>query len=256
MRRHDRIVGLAIGASAAALAFAGVALAGMRVVSGQQTLLIKAGLSPSRAGASHVTFSFHYDYRSTSPGQQPPYNMKTITLVMPRGLVVNPAAAPACKQSAINKVTGNPSRCPRKTIVGHGFVVANARPLVPTLITGTAKVYNVVNDVGVGQPKGTRSLLLWITTSVGGNQAFPFQVLRGSGGRATLVARVPQPPQPGVTRGTVTVQRLDLSVSGSVVGSFNTNPTVCSGSWRFTLKIVNYFNQPPITAYDGVKCKP
>ena len=256
MRRRGRVVWLVIGASVAALTFSGIALAGKRAVSGQQTLLIKAGLSPSSAAARHVTFSFHYEYRSTRPGQQPPYNMKTVTLLMPAGLVVNPTAAPACKQSQINKAMGNLVFCPRKTIVGHGSVVANARPLVPTLITGTATVYNSVNDVGMGQPKGTRNLILSVKTSDGGIQVFPFQMMRGPGGRAKLVARLPKPPQPGVTRGTVTIQMLDLSVSGSVMGSFNTNPAVCSRSWQFALMIVNYFNQPPITAYDQVKCKP
>lgn len=256
MRRQGRVIRLMIGALVAAVVLSGVAWAGKRVVSGQQTLLIKAGLSPSTAGARDVTFGFHYSYRSTSGREQPPYNMKTITLVMPPGLVVNPAAAPACVQSQINKAKGDLSKCPRNTIIGHGSVVANARPTVPTLITGTATVYNVVNNVGGAEPKGARNLVLWVTTSDGGIQAFPFQAMRASGGRAELVARLPKPAQPGVMHGTVTVQKLDLSVSGSVMGSFNTNPPRCSGSWRFVLKIVNYFNQPPITADDRVKCKP
>lgn len=255
-RRQGRVALLVIGALVAVVVPSGVALAGKRVVSGQQTLLIKARLSPSTAGARNVTFGFHYEYRSTRGRQQPPYNMKTITLVMPRGLVVNPAAAPACKQSQINKAMGDLSKCPRNTIIGRGSVVANARPTVPRLITGTATVYNVVNDVGRGQPKGARDLILWVKTSDGGVQEFPFQAMRSPDGRAKLVARLPKPAQPGVMHGTVTVQRLDLSVSGSVMGSFNTNPTRCSGSWRFVLKIVNYFNQPPITAYDRVRCKP
>lgn len=256
MRRHSRVVWLVIGASVAAAVLSGVALAGKRVVSGQQTLLIQARLSPSTAGARDVTVSFHYEYGSTRPPQQPPYNMKTITLVMPRGLVVNPAAAPACTQSQINQAKGNLAKCPRRTIIGHGSVVANARPLVPKLITGTATVYNTVDNVGAAEPKGTRNLILWVKTSNGGDQMFPFRAMRGSGGRVKLVASLPKPAQPGVTRGTVTVQRLDLSVSGSVTGSFNTNPAVCAGSWQFKLMIVNYFRQPPITAYDRVKCKP
>lgn len=261
MRRQ--CVRLVTGALVAALVLSGVALAGKRVVSGHQALVIKAQLSPSTAGARDVTFGFHYKYRRPRGGQQPPYNMKTITLLMPRGLVVNPTAAPACKQSQINRAKGNLAKCPRKTVIGHGKVVANARPLLSRLITGTAAVYNVVNDVGTAvinggkrQAKGTRNLILWVKTSDGGIQTFPFQAMRAPGGRAKLVARLPKPAQPGVTRGTVTVQRLDLSVSGSVIGSFNTNPPRCPGSWRFVLKIVNYFNQPPITAYDRVKCQP
>ena len=255
MRRHARAARWAIGAAVVAVVIPSVALAGKKVTSGQQTLQIKAHLSSAKAGARHVTLGFHYDYESTTPGQQPPYNTKTITFVMPAGMVLNPAAAPACKRSQIDKANGDLSKCPSKTIVGHGSVVANAAPTIATPITGTVTIYNAVNNLGLGQPKGTRNLLLWVKTSIAGNQAFAFRVMRGAAGREELQGRFTKPSRPGVTPGSFTIQTIDLSVSGSGNGSFITNPTVCSGAWRFALAVVNYFNQPPITAYDKVNCQ-
>jgi hypothetical protein len=242
-------------ALALAVAVPGAALAGTKAVSGKQTLQIKAHLSPSTAGATHVEFGFRYDYKSTQAGQQPPYNAKTITLVMPSGLVLDPAAAPACKRSQIDKANGDVSKCPPKTIVGHGTVVVNAAPTISAPITGTATIYNAINDVGIGQPKGTRNLILWVKTSIGVNQAFPFRVLKAAGHRVELQARLKKPKQRGVTPGTFTIQTVVLSVTGSGRRSFITDPPSCASSWRFSLKVVNYFNQPPITAHDRVKCR-
>jgi hypothetical protein len=244
-----------IGVLVVGVILPGLALAGKKVVSGQQTLQIKARLRPASAGARHVAFDFRFDYRSTTPGQQPPYNVKTITLVMPRGLVLNPAAAPACKRSQIDSANGDLSTCPLNTIVGHGSVVANAAPTISTAITGTVTVYNAVNDVGRGQPKGTRNLVLWVKTSIGVNSAIAFRVLKGAGGRVELRATFPKPSQPGVSPGSFTIQTVLLSVFGSGKRSYITDPAVCPGSWPFSLRVVNYFDQPSITARDQVKCR-
>jgi hypothetical protein len=238
-----------------AVTLPGVALAGNKVVSGKQTLQIKAGLRPARAGARHVTSSLRFDYRSTTSGQQPPYNTKSITLLEPQGLVLNPAAAPACKRSRIDNAHGDISTCPRNTIVGHGSVVVNGRPTIPTLITGAVTVYNAVNDVGQGQPKGTRNLILWVKTSIGLKVAVPFRVLRGPGGRVELRATFAKPSHPGISPGSVTIQTATLVVSGSGKRSYITNPAVCSGSWPFTLTVTNYFHQPSITARHRVNCQ-
>lgn len=252
MRRRSRIARLVTGVMVGAVVLPGVALAGGKVVSGQQTLQIKAHLAPAKAGARNVTLGFHYDYESTTPPQQPPYNVKTITFVMPAGMALNPAAAPACKRSQIDK-TGVPS-CPSNTIVGHGTVVANATPAISTLITGTATIYNAVNNLGEGQPKGTRNLILWVKTSIGVTQAVPFRVMKGTGGRMELQARFTKPAQPGVSPGSFTIQTIDLSVSHTGRASFITDPPACSGSWPFALTVVNYFGQPSITAHDRVRC--
>ena len=241
-------------ALAAAIAIPGAALAGKKAVSGQQTLQIKARLTPSGSGATRVKFGFRYDYRSTHPGQQPPYNAKQITLFMPPGLRLDPAAAPSCKRSQIDRAHGDVSKCPRRSIVGHGTVVANATPTIAAPITGTATIYNAVNNVGIGQPKGTRNLILWVKTSIGVNEANPFRILTGKGGRVELQARLPKPKAPGVTPGSFTIQTITLSVSHFGAKPFITNPPSCPGSWPFSLRVVNYFHQPSITAHDRVKC--
>lgn len=244
-----------VGGLVLAVTLPGVALAGKKVVSGKQTLQIKDLQRPATAGARHVTLGIRFDYRSTTPGQQPPYNTKTITVLEPPGLTLNPAAAPACKRSLIDKANGDISQCPRNTIVGHGTVVANAAPTITALITGTVTVYNAVNDVGVGQPKGTRNLILWVKPSIGPNVAVPFRVLKGPGGRGELRATFTKPSQPGILPGSVTLQTVTLSVSGSGKGSYITNPAVCQGAWAYSVTVANYFGQPSVTARDQVTCR-
>lgn len=257
MGKFARRFCLGVGVTVIAVAVPGAALAGKKVTSGQQTLQIKTRLSSAKAGAGHVRFGFTYQYKSTTPGQQPPYNAKTITLVMPRGLALNPAAAPACKRSQIDAAKGDLSKCPAKTIVGHGTVQANAAPTIAAPITGTATVYNAVNDTGEShEPKGTRNLVLWVKTSIGVNQVFPFRVIRGAGRPVELQASLTKPAQPGVSPGSFTIQSVDLSIAGSGKRSLITNPKSCSGSWPFALRVVNYFGQPGITAHDQVKCRP
>lgn len=244
-----------VGGLILAFTLSGAALAGNKVVSGKQTLQIKAGLRPARAGARHVTSSLRFDYRSTTPGQQAPYNTKSITFLEPPGLVLNPAAAPACRRSRIENAHGDISTCPRNTIVGHGSVVVNARPTIPTLIARTVTVYNAVNDLGKGQPKGTRNLILWVKTSIGLKIAVPFRVLKGPGGRVELRTTLPKPSHPGLAPGFGTLQTVTLAVSGSGKRSYITNPAVCSGSWPFSLTVTNYFHQPSITARHRVDCQ-
>lgn len=313
MCRRTRAVRLCIGAAVVAVALPAVALAGEgegeKVVSGQQTLQIAAGLVSgaksaavlNKARAEHVTLAFRYDYRSTTPPQRPPYNTRMVTIVMPAGLVLNPAAAPACNRSQIDAAKGDVSKCPRDTVVGEANVAGAAGPFTPAsdtrsqpgpppppplpptpppptpppastppppppstpppppppapqVIVGMATIYNAVNNVGEGQPKGTQNLILWWTNSSGVNQAIPFRVLKGAGGRAELQATFAKPSQPGVSPDSITIETVVLSLSGSGKRSFITNPAMCSRSWLFTVTIVNYFGQPSITAQDRVKC--
>lgn len=255
MSRHVRRLPL-VALAVAVVVIPGVALAGKKAVSGQQTLQIKAHLTPSRAAAHHVKFGFRYDYRSTQAGQQPPYNAKSVTLVMPAGLVLDPKAAPACKRSQIDKAGGDVSKCPANTVVGQGSVVVNAAPTIAAPVTGTVTVYNAVNDVGEGQPKGTRNLVLWVKTSIGVTQAVPFRVLHLGGHRIALRATFKKPATPGVSPGSFTIQTVSLSITGHGRKSFIADPPSCTGSWPFALTVINYFSQPSITAHDRVKCTP
>ena len=108
---------------------------------------------------------------------------------------------------------------------------------------------------GSGQPKGTRNLILWAKTSIGVNAGYPFRILNGRRGQVELQTRLQKPKVPGVSPGSFTIQSVTLSISHSGRKSFITNPPSCSGGWPFSLKVVNYFNQPSITAHDRVSCR-
>lgn len=246
--------GLAVVAIAAAVPAA--AVAGKRVVSGQQSLQIKASLRPDRAGA-RSTLRLRTDYEGPAAGQRPPYNIKMITVVLPRGLGLHLAAAPSCKRSQIDAAHGDLSKCPARSVVGHGSVVVNAAPTIPTPITGTVTIYNAQNDLGQGQPKGTRNLLFFARTSIGANATLAFRVSRLRGGRVKLSTQQPKPSHPGLAPGDFSLQKVDITITGSrgERRPFVTNPPTCAGGWPFTMTISNYFGQPSVTAADRVRCR-
>ena len=232
-----------------------VAWAGKRVTSGQQNLQIKASLRPSRAGARGVRFEFRYVYTNAkNPGQQPPYNTKSITFTEPKGVVLKASAVPGCRESAVIKANGNAGVCPSAAKVGSGSVVVNARPAIKGLINGTVTVYNGVDDGGYGgSPKGSRELILYVKTAIGANTVDYFHLVRASDGQWQLVAGFVKPAKPGVAPG-FTVQRLDLTLASSSRKPYLSNPSTCSGSWPFSITVRNWFGQPSITARDQVNC--
>lgn len=232
-----------------------VALAGKPVTSGQQKLQIKAGLKPARAGARHVTLSLHISYTNPHGKQQPPYNTKTLTLTGPFG--IRPTAVPACKESVIMKANNKTSGCPANTKVGTGTIVINASPTIPKPISGMLTVYNGVNDRGfAGHKKGSRTIFLYARTSVGLSGFYTFYIFKAVGGGTKLVSSSPKPKKPGVTPGSFTIQSTNLSVSGGSAGKpYLTDSKRCGGSWLFTFRIDNWFNQPSVTAHDRVMCR-
>lgn len=232
-----------------------MALAGKAVTSGQQKLQIKAGLNPARAGARHVTLSFHISYTNPHGTQQPPYSSKTLTITGPFG--VHPTAVPACKESVIVKATNKTSGCPAGTKVGTGTIVINASPTIPKPFSGTVTVYNGVNDRGyAGHRKGSRNIFLYARTSVGVSGVLTFYIVKTPGGGTKLVAQLPKPAKPGVTPGSYTIQTTNLSISGgSASKPYLTDPPSCRGSWLFSFRNDNWFNQPSVTAHDRVMCR-
>ena len=122
-------------------------------------------------------------------------------------------------------------------------------------ITGTVTIYNAINNLGEGQPKGTRNLILWAKTSVGVNAGYPFRIIKGRGGRMELQTKLEKRKAPGVSPGSFTIQSVTLTMSHTGKRPFITNPPTCPGGWRFSLTVVNYFKQPPITAHDRAKCR-
>lgn len=233
-----------------------LAWAGTRVIAGQQSLQIKVTLKPHRAGARGGRFELRYEYTDPkAPGQQPPYNSKTIVFTEPKGLVVNPSAVPSCRESAVIKANDSPSACPSASKVGHGSVTVNARPAFPTLISGTVTIYNAVDDGAYGGfPKGSHELLLFVKTSIGVNTLNVFHAVRAASGRLQLIARTTKPTTPGVAPGSFTLQALDLTIDSSSKKPYMSNPGTCPGSWPFSLTITNWFGQPSITARDRVTC--
>jgi hypothetical protein len=233
-----------------------VALAGKPVVSGAQQLQLKVSLTPARAGAKGAVLTFEQDYTNPkSPGQQPPYNTKTITVGFPKGLVVHPHAAPQCRESVAMNPKSGPAACPAKSKVGSGTVVVNARPSVPMLITGTITDFNAVDDGGQGgHPKGSPEIILYIKTSVGLNTTDVFHLVKKNGSEILTGTSSP-PTKPGTQPGSITIQKLKLRVSGSSAQNpYVTNPPTCHKSWLFSLTTTNYFGQPSVTAHDAVKC--
>lgn len=232
------------------------AMAGKKVVSGQQSLQLKVSLTPSRAGASGVTLRLHEDNLSTKPtGQQLPYNAKSIIFRMAKGLIFHPAAAGTCLESTALHSAAGAAACPTGSKVGKGSVTVNARPTIPKLITGTVAVYNGVDDGGYGgYPKGSRIMLLYLKTSIGLSTTNYFHIVKTGNGSEMLVTNAPKPSKPGIAPGDFTLQTLDLSVSGSGRAPYLTNPRTCTGSWPFSLTITDYFGQPSVTAGDRVQC--
>jgi hypothetical protein len=154
----------------------------------------------------------------------------------------------------MNPKTG-PAACPAKSKVGSGTVVVNARPSVPTLITGTITDFNAVDDGGQGgHPKGSPEIILYIKTSVGFDTTEVLHLVKKDGGEILTGTSTP-PTKPGTQPGSFTIQKLKLRVSGSSAKkAYITNPPTCHKSWLFTLTTTNYFGQPSVTAHDAVKC--
>jgi hypothetical protein len=205
-----------------------------------------------------VTFHVHVVYLNPkSPGQQSPYNTKSLTFVEAKGFVMRTSAVPACRESAIIAAKGDAQKaCPAAAKVGHGSVIVNARPTVKALITGTVTAYNGTDDSGLGGfKKGSPLLALYIKTSIGINTVDYFHIVKSSRG-LTLIARASKPATPGVAPGSFTLQQLDLTIAGSGKHAYMTAPSTCAGSWPFSLTIANWFGQPSVTAHDRVACTP
>lgn len=257
MFRESRARRVAVATFAGVLLLPAAALAGKKVVSGDQSLQVKVTMRPARAGARGVTFRLQVANQSTQPGgQQPPYNTKSITFTEAKGVQLNTSAAPACRESAVLAANGNASVCPAASKIGHGTVVVNARPAVPTLIDGTVAIYNGVDDGGyAGYHKGSRELILYVKTTLGVNSVAYFHIVKTPKGIFKLIANDTKPAQPGIVPGDITLQKLDLTIAGSAKRPFVIAPSVCTGKWGFALTIDNWFGQPSITARDKVACR-
>ncbi len=250
-----RVVRLVAVLAAVAVVGPVAAWAGQNVVSGKQSLRIKVGIEPSKARARGVKLHFSWEYmNSKHSGQQPPYNTKTTTFIAAAGMVLNSRAVPSCRESAVVMDKGNAAlACPAGSKVGGGSLIVNARPTIKALIRGTGTLYNGIDDSGTGgSPKGSPELILYVKTTIGATATDVLHVVNAHG-RLQLVVRPPKPSKPGRTPGSYTVQSFNLTI-GIANKPFLSNPRTCTGDWAFALTLINWFNQPSITARDAVKC--
>lgn len=257
MTERGRVTRVVMAGMAAVVLVPAAALAGKRAVSGDQSLQLRVSLKPARAGAKGAVLSLEQSYvNPKQPGQQPPYNSKTITFRLANGLVVHPHSAPQCRESVTLKAKAGGGACPASSKVGTGTVVINYRPFVPTLITGTVTDFNGVDDGGYGGfPKGSPEIVLYVKTSLGVNATEYFHLVKHKDGSEMLTGTESRPARPGVQSGNFTLQDLKLTVHRSSRNKpYITNPPTCQRHWLFSLTTTNYFGQPPVTARDAVKC--
>ncbi len=248
---------VALGVLAATALVPTAALAGKKVVSGQQSLQVSVSLQPAKARATGVVEHLHAEYRYTkNPAAQVPYNTASISLVEPQGFVLHAKAVPQCKESVVIAAPAGAAVCSSTAKVGSGSVVVNARPTIASLVTGKVTAYNGVDDSGAeGFPKGSPVLFLYVATSLGLNETLPFHVVTAPGGATELLTTVTKPAKPGVQPGSFTIRTIDLRVSGSGRANYLSDPRSCRGSWPFALTVKNFFGKPSVTAKDTVKCR-
>lgn len=106
-------------------------------------------------------------------------------------------------------------------------------------------------------PPGRESgaLFRYIKTSIGVTTTDIFHVVKTPSGEK-LIANSSKPSTPGITPGTFTLRRLDLTISGTGKHPYITAPATCTGHWSFALTIRNWFGQPSVTARDRAACTP
>ena len=256
MNVHARSTRVALVALAATVLVPAAALAGKKVVAGQQSLQVSVSLKPAKAHAMGVVERFHAEYRNPQdPAAQSPYNTASIAFVEPRGFVFHGKTVSQCKESVVIAAPKGAAACPSKTKVGKGSIVVNARPTIPALVNGKVTAYNGVDDSGAeGFAKGSPVLFLDVVTSIGIDTTFPFHVVKGPGGATELIGVDTKPAKPGVQPGSFTIRTIDLTVSGSGHANYLSDPGSCAGSWPFALTVKNFFGQPSVTAKDTVKC--
>ena len=130
----------------------------------------------------------------------------------------------------------------------------NAAPAIPTPIPATVSFYNAVNNVGEGQPVGTRNLIMYVKASIGVTATYPFRITKTSGGRVELVTELSKPAKAGYSPGDFTLQDVDVSIAGDGTKPYLANPPTCNGGWLFTMPLTAYFGVKPITAFDRASC--
>lgn len=245
-----------------AAALPGLAYAGSKATSGDQTLQISASISPNKASATSagrgVVLKLHVDYESLNAGAQVKENTKQVLLTGP-GLKYHTNRATVCKLSEMLKTdsagtAAGPAACPQGSQVGTGSATADARPAIPQPVPATVTLYNGLDDVNADntpRSPGTPALILYAKTNIGATSTLPFDIVGNK-----LQLDFAAPTMPGATQ-LYHIQKVDLTLpnrGGSK--AYVTAPRRCGPSrrWNFSMKISNY-DGPSVTAGHQIRCR-
>ena len=245
-----------------AAALPGLAYAGSKVTSADQTLQISASVSPNKASPSHgargVVLKFHTDYESLNQGAQIKEATKAVIVGLPSGLKIHTDRAAVCKVSDMNKLdsSGNavgPAACPAGSQVGSGTGTADARPAVPQPLQATIQMFNGIDDVNTdGSPRspGVPAVILYAKTNIGATSILPFDIV---GNTLELDFAAPAPGQSSLYH----LQKVDVTFPNrGGRKAYITAPRKCGSSrhWKFTQTVTNY-DGPSISATHLVRCR-
>jgi hypothetical protein len=245
----------ALAVLVAAVALPAAALAGQKVVSGDQSLQVSAKLTPAKPGAKRVTLSMNVNYQSTVPNQHILYTTKTVELTLPAGIRLLTGNVPFCSEHKYG-TTSNPNHrtaCPAGSLVGTGTVTADARPALAQPVPATLAIYNSRYDCGcfdhpAGSKKGSPDLLFSIHTKLGVNDLLVFNV-RPDG---KLIAS--PAPQVGGSKPIFALESLIFTIGATTKKPFVAAPATCTGGkWRFGVTITNT-DGPSVSAHDVQAC--
>jgi hypothetical protein len=244
-------------------ALPGLAYAGSKATSGDQTLQVSASLSPNKASATKagrgVVLKINVDYESLNDGAQIKENTKQVLFVGPSGVKFHADRAAQCKLSDMNKpdATGTPTggaACPPGSQVGTGTATADARPTLPDPVPATVTLYNGIDDVNTdGSPRnpGVPAVILYAKTNIGAVSILPFDIL---GNKLQLDFGTPTPGQAQLFH----IQKVNLTVPNrGGRKAYVTAPRRCGPSrkWSFSMTISNY-DGPSVTAGHQIRCRP
>lgn len=235
-----------VGSLVVVVAVPGLAFAGSKVTSGHQTLQVRAGLKPAKAGAGSI-LKLHIDYESLLPNQHVG-DTASVQLQLPQGSHLNPHSYTQCDY---NKLAGKPvsqdgAICPKDSVLGSGTFTADARPTVAQPVAGTFTLYNV---------KGHHDdVLLAGKTAYGYVSLLFLYTVRGSGGRAEPALTAYEQNNGG--HSLYTIKTLQATIGRPHHRAFVTNPRRCTRSgWRLGVRIENFGSEPTIQAHDTIHCR-
>jgi hypothetical protein len=228
-----RVLAVAALMGTAALVYAAVALATGTQQSYTNTFSTK---KPGKAATTTIKLS-STDPTNTSHNNAPDPARKVV-VAFPKGMSIDPKAAPTCSATALDFQNKGSGACPAKTIVGSGAASANSTFSSVGEIAATVTAYN---------KKG--GLLLYVQPTPGA-PAQPFLIqanLSGSAKKGFKLTTTPPPnclppgSPPSCSSGEAPLDKFILNTLAKKSGKhvFLRTPTTCPKSkfWPFKATI-------------------